>query len=143
MSAKHRRKGILTGLGKPGRTHKPRKTSTLRTILQWIGGAAIVLVFGVMIAALGIRMFVPEVGERTDEGDYAILEIRDDPSAAPPETRAVAVALIRVRGLTAFVPLTAERRDTVAVGDTIHVRYTAFPNLSLIRVDEWEKAATK
>jgi hypothetical protein len=111
----------------------------MRTILAWVGGAVVIVFFVVMIGAVGIRMFNPEVGERSDEGDYRILEIRDDPRAVAPETRAVAVAVVTIRGRSAFVPITAERKGTVAVGDTIHVHYTSFPNLGMIRVDEWEK----
>ncbi len=140
MSGRHHRKGVLTGLGKPGlHAHKRTKPSPVRTVLAWIGGAAIVVFFVVMIGALGIRMFHPEVGHRADEADCEILEIRDDPRAVAPETRAVAVAVVSIRGRSAFVPITAERRGTVAVGDTIHVHYTSFPNLGMVRVDAWEK----
>lgn len=140
MSGRHHRKGVLTGLGKPGlHAHKKKKSSPVRTVFAWAGGAVIIVFFAVMIGALGIRMFNPEVGERSDEGDYEILEIRDDPRAVAPETRAVAVAVVTIRGRSAFVPITAEQKGTVAVGDTIHVQYTSFPNLGMIRVDGWER----
>jgi hypothetical protein len=141
MARTHAKKrGILTGLGRPGLQKKPRKKkSKLRTVLGWTGGSLIVIVFGVMIFALGLRMLDPQVGERSFEGDYEVLEIRDDPSSVAPETGAVAVAVIRVRGRSAFVPLRPEQVDMVEVGDTIRVEYTTFPTLGLIRVDEWEK----
>lgn len=140
MGAKHSHRGLLTGLGKPGLQKKSKKkASKVRTVLGWLGGGVIVVVFGVMIFALGLRMLNPQVGGRSDEGAFAITEIRDDASAVAPETGAVAVAVIHVNGRIAFVPLTKERKDSVKVGDTIHVRYTAFPNLGLIRVDEWKK----
>lgn len=130
MAARRRKKGILTGLAKPGLSKKPKKPASLvRRILSWIGGALILAVFGVMIWALLAQMLNPQVGDRAEEGVFEIVEIRENP----------ATAVVTISGKTALVPLAEEDRGTLRVGDPLRVRYTNLPRLGIVRVDSWER----
>lgn len=124
------------GPSKPARRAQP----WWRRILGWIGGGIALALLAGFIVGIVWRMVAPAAGQRPGEGDFAILELVDNPSGFPQGI--VAKAVILIEGKHVDIPLRADQREGMEPDDMIHVRYTFLPNLRHYRIESWSPQST-
>jgi hypothetical protein len=137
--AKRRTKGVLTSLGKAPKSKpkKKKRESPVRKVGRWLGTAVILAVMLVAVVLLGVRLFTPHLGEQQLEGDFEVMEIMDDTSLYREEAGEVSAAVFEIDNKMVAVPLNEEQNETVEPGTRVHVRYTKYPVIGQIRVEEW------
>ncbi len=129
-------RGVLTKLAK-GAPARKRRDSFPRKLLRWAGqGLAVGLMAAVAALAL-YAMFRPPPPATALEGDFPIEAIEE---AAAPSPEAAATLTVHIRGRKVEIPVTAEQREGLEPGRSVHVRYTYIPRVGQIRVESWEPA---
>ncbi len=138
MKQKRRKGGVLTGLVKYQKSPSPRKKSILEKIGTWVLGAVIAAVLLVMLVTSLVRMFHPQTEFPEKEGDFIVLQVKENPPGYPPEKKVVAAAYVVIERCDVAVPLTQESRRGVEPDKLLHIRYKFFPLSREVEVKEWK-----
>ena len=139
--AKHRRRGIMIGIGK----YPQSKSEKPKTLLGKLGVGVGWAVLGVVLVAIFIGALVltfnPRVGARVAEADVVVDRMEDKATGYPPEAGFVAAAVVSLEDRWVRVPLREADVAKVAKGTRLHVRYDYAPRMRIVQIQDWSVVA--
>lgn len=133
-------RGLLIGMVKYPKSAPKTKSSIPKKIalgLAWVGLGGLLL----FMLVGGVMMILnPRLGEETKEADVVVDRLEENPQDFPPEMKVDLAAVVELEKRWVRIPLDAARRETVAKGTQLHVRYDYAPRMRMVQVLEWRIA---